>query len=272
MSAGVHSYEIVTALNKRYERDSCGFFSEVPTGHDVNGDLRLDGVNLQRSGQDLHVQGFEVKISRSDFLRDNKYHLYGQYVNALTLVCPSGMIQREEVPEHTGLMWYTPSSRSLRYRRKPTWDMSADTQAVRNSILTRLAWHDTGSRYLEHYETAQQYLDEKADWKNVGHYLGTKMAKRIEQLEYQKAGSKNEEERIKAERYDKLIRILRKHGYTVYDLLIHDINDYHNLDQELDQTIPFDGVDLEIDTIINAINRILRGNNQPIYTKEENKS
>jgi hypothetical protein len=269
MSEGVRSYEIITALKKRYELDSCGFFPEVPTGHDVNGDLRLDGVNLQRSGQDLHVQGFEVKVSRSDFLRDNKYHLYSQYVNALTLVCPSGMIQREEIPEHIGLMWYTPSSRSLRYRRKPTWDMTTDTQAVRNSILTRLAWHNTGSRYLEHYETAQQYLDEKADWKHVGHYLGTKMAKRLEQLEYENADKQDEDQRIKADRYDKLIRILRKHGYTVYDLLIHDVKDYQMLDEQLDHAIPFDPLDMYLDDIVTSINRILRGNNQAVYTKEE---
>lgn len=83
---------------------------------------------------DTWISGFEVKVSRGDFLRDAKYLRYKDYADDLTLVCPARMIDRSEVPEPVGLMYYDPSKRTLRYRRKPN-PSHGDTRQVEHRLL-----------------------------------------------------------------------------------------------------------------------------------------
>jgi len=66
-------------------------------------------------------KGFEFKVSRSDFLSDQKpRHRYGPmtpkwkayltYCNLFAWVCPEGLIKSEEVEPPAGLIWIVPAS------------------------------------------------------------------------------------------------------------------------------------------------------------------
>jgi len=50
------------------------------------------------------VRGFEVKISRSDFLSDRKWPNYLPYVNYFYFATPPGLIKPEELPPEIGLL------------------------------------------------------------------------------------------------------------------------------------------------------------------------
>ncbi len=66
-------------------------------------DLRADAVLI-----DVHkrwIRGFEVKVSHGDFARDQKWTLYSQFVSSLTVACPWGIIQPQEVASPFGLLW-----------------------------------------------------------------------------------------------------------------------------------------------------------------------
>lgn len=39
------------------------------------------------------IRGFEIKRSRSDFRRDEKWTLYSQFCSSLSIVCPEGVVQ-----------------------------------------------------------------------------------------------------------------------------------------------------------------------------------
>ncbi|MHB8281933.1 MAG: hypothetical protein ACYDDE_03895 [bacterium] len=47
----------------------------------------------------------ECKVSRSDFLKDIKKRHEHPYGNYKFYACPSGLINREEIPEHFGLLY-----------------------------------------------------------------------------------------------------------------------------------------------------------------------
>lgn len=44
------------------------------------------------------IRGFEIKVSRADFKRDKKWHLYLKYFNFFYFVTPPGVIRKDELP------------------------------------------------------------------------------------------------------------------------------------------------------------------------------
>jgi len=86
------------------------FVPECKTGQTwFNDKLRkLDAWVLRRSWVHFGTIGYEIKISRSDFLRDKKWPEYLDYCHEFYFVCPWGMIQKNDIPDNrVGLCWIT---------------------------------------------------------------------------------------------------------------------------------------------------------------------
>lgn len=81
------------------------FVSECKDGPSSGGYARMDAWVLRRSYTRPLISAYEVKVTRSDFLNDDKWPAYLDCCNALTFVCPWKMIDVTEVPENCGLMW-----------------------------------------------------------------------------------------------------------------------------------------------------------------------
>ncbi len=60
---------------------------------------------MNRSWAHQVFYGYEVKISRSDFLGDQKWQLYLPFCNLFSFVCPSRLIEGRELAEGVGLIW-----------------------------------------------------------------------------------------------------------------------------------------------------------------------
>jgi len=69
------------------------------------------------------IIGYEVKVSRSDFHRDQKWRAYLRYCNLFFFVTPWELIRADEVPEEAGLIWVTKTGAGLRYKKHalPNW-------------------------------------------------------------------------------------------------------------------------------------------------------
>jgi hypothetical protein len=263
IQAKVTSSDIKRALSKRYHFESCGFFEEIAVGPDANGNLRLDGVNLVRRAPGMQAHGFEIKVDRGDFLRDAKYTLYAQYVNSLTLVCPSGMIAREEVPQAIGLMWYTPSSGALRYRRRPVFNEDANISAVRDAILTRLCFANRERDRYRHYADARGFLEEKEDWRNVGLRFGTAMSRRLEELERERLDVEAKKEELV--RLDALENVMRSHGVSPWG----DLGAKRLDDALTERGVRPGAVEMQCGIIADALNHLLRQAELPEYGKKD---
>lgn len=68
--------------------------------------LRIDAAVIDI--RQRKVRGFEIKVSREDFLQDKKWQLYSQFCSELSIVCPAEVIQPEEVKSPFGLLWIGP--------------------------------------------------------------------------------------------------------------------------------------------------------------------
>lgn len=109
---GVRATDIKKALSQ-YHSDSykSTIFFEVKTGPTYfNSDLLImDGLAIKKSWKNPKLTGYEIKVSRSDFLRDEKWRGYLDYCHKFYFVCPKGLISRDEIEaldENVGLMYY----------------------------------------------------------------------------------------------------------------------------------------------------------------------
>ncbi len=110
--------DIVRLLRQRHSADL--FVPECKDGPSQMGfgHRRLDAWVMARSWTNPLVTGYEIKVSRSDFLQDSKWQDYLPMCNQLYFVCPYGMIQPPEMPAEVGLLWTTKKATKLYMKAK----------------------------------------------------------------------------------------------------------------------------------------------------------
>ncbi|KFI93211.1 hypothetical protein BISA_1377 [Bifidobacterium saguini DSM 23967] len=269
MTKTITAVDVECALVERYRRDGLGYWPQ-PEVVDVNGDrLRLDGVSLNIDWRNnMWISGYEVKVSRSDFLRDAKYLRYKDYVDDLTLVCPARMIDRDEIPEPVGLLWFYPDAPAgrprLKYRRKPD-PSGGDTRQIEHRLLKQLAqritYGERPGRYGR-FDSARQYVEQKRELDDVGDMLGTMLARRVQELERRLDPTMMRRMEQQSEAYGRLVEILNRHGFDQVSRWYRDDRPLDGqleaLDKALDHLVPTDTIDGETKRLIRDVEYLRR--------------
>jgi hypothetical protein len=107
----MNSDQCLNALMAQHSKDVC-----VPECKDgptwTSAHSRLDLWTMRKSWTSPRVCGYEIKVSRADFVNDNKWQNYLPLCNELFFACPKGLIEIAEVPGNLGLVWCYPSGRA----------------------------------------------------------------------------------------------------------------------------------------------------------------
>lgn len=232
----VTAYDIKCAIARKHTTDF--FLTEVKNGSTyfppADGLKILDGLAISKSYTKPCFTGYEVKISRSDFLRDAKYHTYATLVNQLYVVCPKGMIDKAELPEHIGLMYYHPDTGAISTKKKAVYrkiEYSADMLLY--IIYSRLD-SDRIPFCSDRAEYSRVYIEGKENGRDIGYRLGTKMAQEITVLKRENESLrdfKNQREKYKA-----LIRVMQEHGISTWSKDPEDTA--KALEKALDRKVP----------------------------------
>lgn len=115
--------DIVRALSVKHSGDV--FVPECKDGPThTRSHRRLDAWVLLKTWSPVTAIGYEVKVSRSDWLQDQKVDGYRRLCHLLYIVAPKGIVQASELPDGVGLMECVGASRRVVTRVK----------AVRNQI------------------------------------------------------------------------------------------------------------------------------------------
>lgn len=211
----VTSTDIKRALAEKHWRDF--FLTEVKSGSSwmtARGDMKiLDALAIRKSWTSPRFTGYEVKISRSDFLRDAKFYTYEELCNCLYLVCPKGMIQRTEIPESVGLMYYDPDKKTIITKKKAIYRKIEYSPDMLLYIIYSRLDSDRYPFFSEKQAYFQAYLDGKRDHRELGRLVKTKlveenarMERELEHLQYFKQD---------LDRYRAIGKVLDKHH--IYD-------------------------------------------------------
>ena len=81
---------------------------------------------------DRETSGYEIKVSREDYLSDKKWQKYLPYCSWFYFIAPEGIIKKEELPEGIGLI-------EIEIKEKPDWSRP---KVEENDFMTRY--------YLDH--------------------------------------------------------------------------------------------------------------------------
>ncbi len=231
----VTSNQIKAALAKKHgEREF--FIAECKNGPTMTGLLQFDAVAIYKSWSRPQIRGYEVKVSRSDFLRDAKYSQYLPYFHEFYFVVPAGMVQRQEVEENIGLMWYNPETGALTTKKKAVWrNIEIDALMLLYIIMNRLnsdrlPFHSSQAEYW------REWLEGKRNDRDLGYQVRSKLVTRINELEQENKRYRNFKE--DREEHGQIINVMRKHGLSTWG------NAAETLDAALSRSYP-----AELDTI-----------------------
>ena len=236
MSDKVTSTDIKIALSHKHIKDF--FLTECKSGSTwftVPGDMKiLDALAIRKSWANPCFTGYEIKVSRGDFLRDSKFYRYEEICNCLYLVCPKGMIDRTELPESVGLMVYDPDKKTLTTRKKAIYrEITYSPDLLLYIIYSRLdsdryPFFDSKRKYFE------EYVAQKKNSKDLAYYVRTRLVQENEELikQVEALGHFREE-------YDKhraIMKVLEKYNIWSFrgDTLAA------ALDKRLSRTVPED--------------------------------
>lgn len=209
----VTSTDIKLALREMHSNRASYFITECKTCStyfpDPQGLLIFDGLAITKSYTKPNIIGYEIKVSRSDFLQDNKWHLYLQYCNEFFFVVPKGMVKKEELPENVGLIYYDPDTTNLRTVKKALWRQIEEPVGVYKYIIFSKLEHDRLPFYEDRAEYAKDYLADRKDKKYVGAMLGTKLAQDVQEAHKRLERMQNVEKQLEA--WSKVEKILDTH-------------------------------------------------------------
>ncbi len=177
--------------------------------------LRLDAWAMAKSWSRPCVSGYEIKVARSDFNKDQKWHFYLPYCNVFYFVCPSGLIQPEELPPEAGLLWASTTGSRLFEKKKPRYrEVTIPENLYRYILMGRV-------KVCQRYETPRvsaatywkAWLERKEEDQDLGHVASRKIrqlvSKRVTDVEVEMRTMK-----AQMAQYDNLIEWLKSIGIT----------------------------------------------------------
>lgn len=256
----VTSGQIKQALADRHCQDF--FMAEVKNGPTQTGMLQVDAVAINKSWAHQTMTGYEIKISRGDFLRDPKMHLYLQYFHEFYIVCPAKMIDKREIPDSMGLIWYNPETKQLQTKKKAAYrKIEPDADILWYILMYRMQpdrypFHDCKKDWIT------DYLQNKSENHRLGYQFSTKMAR-----EHDKLLEKNERLSRNGD-YQQIIKditaIAQKHNIRVW----HPEELAAALDKGLERKCPaeVETALLQIDAARRTLDQIMK---PPVDPEEE---
>ena len=249
------SKEIKEALAKYHSKDY--FLTECKTCStyfpDPQGLLIFDGLAIRKSYTGPCITGYEIKVSRSDFLQDAKWHLYLQYCNEFYFVVPNGLISKEELPENVGLIYYYPESGNLKKRKKSMYRQIEEPVGVYKYIIYSRLDQDRIPFYESRAEYAKAYLQDREDKRMLGREFGSRMAKELSDMHCRLESLSNAEK--EHDLLWKIKDILKKHDVGRY--VWKDEGLLEELDKALQSHYPKD-LDMVHKNLQNALDRLIQ--------------
>jgi len=204
------STQVLKALAKRHTITNNDFFiTEVRTGASwtaKNSYFIMDAIAIRKSWTKPCVTAYEVKVSRGDFLRDEKWPRYLDFCNEMYFACPAGIIQVEELPVEVGLV-YIGETGAIRTMRKTAY---RKIDIPKEFYIHVIFSHLDGDR-IPFYSNKRQWF---ADWV-VNKISNTELGNKVStKLVYELRMAAKEIGELKAieSRYNEIEKILRDNG------------------------------------------------------------
>ena len=171
---------------------------------------RMDAWVLISSWASPCTIGYECKVSRSDFVRDNKWRNYLPLCNQFYFVCPAGLIDAAELPAEVGLLWASKNWTRLYAKRKAAYrDVEIPEDLYRYVLMCRSKITRERSAGLRAFW--ERWLEDRTADHEFGHRVRGRIAKHYRE---RVLAVETENDRLTRvmETYEKIRRMLAELG------------------------------------------------------------
>ncbi len=101
--------------------------------------LRMDVFTMKPTWTANLTIGYEIKTSRQDFLRDDKWREYLPPLSRFYFVAPENLLKKEEIPDPAGLIEVEEKNGALRVAKRPK-AMTPDPNALLDVLKYVAFW------------------------------------------------------------------------------------------------------------------------------------
>lgn len=159
----IDAKKILSLLSARHARD----VAVAECSLEPYGGLRADLWVTRPSWSKPLTTIYEIKVSRQDFLRDDKWVNYLPYCNVFYFATPPGLIDKRELPEGVGLVEAAKTGNMLRTVSKAVWraDDHEAMARVTKSVLMNRFWLRGGLQMADHRPKTR--AERIAEWRQT---------------------------------------------------------------------------------------------------------
>lgn len=189
--------ELIDLLASRHSKDV--FIPECKDGPThYTSHVRMDAWAMNKSWAHPVVSAYEVKVSRADFLKDNKWPAYLPLCNQFYFVAPAGLIDLSELPAEAGLLTAAgkgDGARLLTKKKAPHRDVVIPEEVYRYILMCRVT--TAPEHHVEPSDRAghwRRWLREKAENQKLGYRVSKRIAQRAAEIETENVRLKRESE------------------------------------------------------------------------------
>lgn len=206
---------ILDLLAARHSKDV--FISECKDGPTQSGShVRMDAWVMNKSWAHPAVTAYEVKVSRADFLKDNKWPAYLPLCNQFYFVAPAGLIDPSELPPEAGLMTAAGKgggARLLTKKKAPHRDVAIPENVYRYILMCRVTTTPESSwEKTDNGEYWRRWLAEKAEKQTLGWRVSQRVAQKAGEIETENVRLQRE-----IQKYAELQQWLSDQGLHIHD-------------------------------------------------------
>lgn len=128
--------QILRTLQARHSEDI--FIPECKDGASGGNFSKLDAWVMPKSWAHPALTGYEIKVSRSDFLGDEKWRAYLPMCNYLYFAAPSGLISPQELAADVGLIEHSKKGSRMVVKKKAAYrEIAPPTEVFRYVLMWR---------------------------------------------------------------------------------------------------------------------------------------
>jgi hypothetical protein len=170
----MRSSDIIDLLAIKHSEDV--FVPECKDGPThYTGHLRMDAWVMKKSWAKPLVTVYEIKVSRSDFMGDEKWRYYLPFCNEFYFVCPTGLILPNECPPEAGLLYVSKTGGKLFKKKKPSYrEVEIPDSLFRYVLFSRA---QIQREYLPESKVKywERWLKEKEHKQEIGHMVSHRL-------------------------------------------------------------------------------------------------
>lgn len=127
--------DVIRILNKHCGEQKMKFFAHIYRG---SKGYILDGFAITQAYRSMKTIGYEIKVSRGDFLQDKKWQNYLPVCNTFYFVSPPEVIYKEDLPDGIGLYHVIDNKlKCVKRAKKQAYDKEAVFEVFQYIALSR---------------------------------------------------------------------------------------------------------------------------------------